>query len=101
MKRHTKRTHHVSLAMGHDFPSPNLTDFLRKHGRISKAALERSPESSTKLRESVSTEYFYNYAVFANEFSVHSFQAKKKWLVVSLDPNKFAENVFKSGSAIP
>jgi hypothetical protein len=61
----------------------HLTGFLRKHGRISKGALERS--SSTNSRD-VSTEYFY--AMFANEFSclVPGHPSRRH-----LDPNKFAE----------
>jgi hypothetical protein len=65
----------------------HLTGFLHKHGRISKGALERSSSTiSHKIKPHVSTGYYWYCPVLLSR-AYYSFQR----LVVTLDPNKFAE----------
>jgi hypothetical protein len=66
-----------------------LTGFLRKHGRISKGALERSSSTDSRkmININVSTEYLYCNQLY------YSFQKTSRidYVILTLDPKKFAE----------
>jgi hypothetical protein len=71
----------------------HLTGFLRKHGRISKRALERSSSTiSREIKPRVSTDNPTNFHAFTNySFKVHTLERNKYHPILTLDPNKFVE----------